>query len=491
MSEKDREKKEVGEKEWTSKWVDLCIKLRGETRYTIDRANAFYNSEEYEKATEKFKLLIKKLKRLFTLESPSEYDCRTMAYAYFRIFRYDKAKIFYQLAIKLHPKSHYAHNGLGSTYYRMFQYEEAIEEGKKAISLSPVYYLDAIKNLGNALYGLGRYQEEIDLYREAFIHAPKDLFLLNNCGYSLKELRKFDDAIEYFTRAMKIDEKYHYVYNGLGCVYKELKRYDEAIELFKKGIEIEPRYEKAYFNWGLTLIKTKKDFKQAEELIRKGINFNRITNKTDFYCSHCHGVALYKLNQFENAIQNFTNTLNRLPHIIYRYLTNYYHAMSLLKLRKNSIANNNNIIDNKDNIIIDDNDVDGEGYFTDYQYYLGYGKYKKNDNINKNNNDIDDNNNNNKNYNLMINLNDILEKLNDSINSNDKWSKGYYRRGEVYLMMSPPSLENAKSDFLNAIQFKEDPFPADQLSNKKIQFIKEKIQEIDSQLQRNHSQYQY
>ena len=90
----------------------------------------------------------------------------------------------------------------------------------------------------------------------------------------------------------------------------------------------------------------------------------------------------------------------------------------------------------------------------------------------------------------QLNFKDVLEKLSESISANDKWSKGYYRRGEVYLMMSPPSLENAKSDFLNAIQFRESSPPADQLSDKKIQFIQEKIQEIDLQLQHNQPQHQ-
>ncbi|MCX5635759.1 MAG: tetratricopeptide repeat protein, partial [Planctomycetota bacterium] len=90
-------------------------------------------------------------------------------------------------------------------------------------------YLRVVKGDGE----LGRYQNEIEAYKQAIRIKPDDTEAHNNLGVAYGGLGRYQDAIESFKQAIKIKPDYAEAHNNLGAAYFATGDKGSALEEYK------------------------------------------------------------------------------------------------------------------------------------------------------------------------------------------------------------------------------------------------------------------
>ena len=302
------------------------------------------------------------------------------------------------------------------------RYKECIKYANKSL----IYFKKSAKRIliyyyiGRSLFLLREFSKSLKpLEKSNSIFLGRFQFSL-----SLYKLKKFEKAIKEFNLILENEnfiEKLQKVdlLNAIGATFYQMGKLNEAIESFKNAILIREN-NFSYFGLAIIFIHLK-EFKNAKEMIEKGLinnNNNNNNNNESEIGFIWNGVLVYKIGEYQNAINNFNNEniqIDSLDNFDIRY---YYHALSLLKLKQLKGLKENNKEKNED---------------------------------------------------------EILEKFQASINTNfdNILSKIYYKRGKYFLLIN--QIENAKEDFLNAIKFNSKSAPIYQLSNSKIASIEQQI----------------
>ncbi|XP_032972564.1 protein O-mannosyl-transferase TMTC1 isoform X2 [Rhinolophus ferrumequinum] len=152
----------------------------------------------------------------------------------------EKAVAHYQQAIKLSPSHHVAMVNLGRLYRSLGDnsvaeewYKRALQVTRKAEILSP---------LGALYYNTGRYDEALQVYREAAALQP-----------SQRELR-LALALDAIDKALQLKPKDPKVVSELfftkGNQLREQNLLDKAFESYKAAVELNPDQAQAWMNMG-------------------------------------------------------------------------------------------------------------------------------------------------------------------------------------------------------------------------------------------------
>ncbi len=83
-------------------------------------------------------------------------------------------------------------------------------------------------NLGNALYGLGRYGEAMQRYLQSIEIDPDYVEAWNNLGNSLAELGRLDEAVNAYEQTLLIEPDYADTHCNLAEVFEDLDRANDA-----------------------------------------------------------------------------------------------------------------------------------------------------------------------------------------------------------------------------------------------------------------------
>ena len=131
----------------------------------------------------------------------------------------------------------YIYNNQGIFFSEGKDTFKAKKSFKKALQVqgdnAQAYY-----NLGVNLWGLWRYDEEIQYYKKAIELNPNYVEAYNNLGLIYSNLEKYEDAILYYQKAIELDQNYATAYYNLGEVFWKLKKYAEAIQSYLKFIQL-------------------------------------------------------------------------------------------------------------------------------------------------------------------------------------------------------------------------------------------------------------
>lgn len=131
----------------------------------------------------------------------------------------------------------YIYNNQGISFSEGKDTFKAKKSFKKSLQVqgdnAQAYY-----NLGVNLWGLWRYDEEIQYYKKAIELNPNYLDAYNNLGLIYSNLEKYEDAILYYQKAIELDQNYATAYYNLGEVFWKLKKYAEAIQSYLKFIQL-------------------------------------------------------------------------------------------------------------------------------------------------------------------------------------------------------------------------------------------------------------
>jgi protein O-GlcNAc transferase len=138
-------------------------------------------------------------------------------------------------------------------------YIDAEAAARRILGGRPTHSL-ALKALGFALIGQGRYDDALPILRFSLTQVPDDPELHNNLGIVLSALMHWDEALQCFRRSLDIKPEDPEVLNNHGAALARMYRYDEAIPLFLKAIECHPGdYLKAIEQLGSALLYLKQN----------------------------------------------------------------------------------------------------------------------------------------------------------------------------------------------------------------------------------------
>jgi protein O-GlcNAc transferase len=98
----------------------------------------------------------------------------------------------------------------------------------------------ALKALGFALIGQGRYEDALPIVGFSLERHPDDPEALNNLGIVLSALMRWDESIKCFARSIEIKPGDPEVLKNYGLALSRMHKYDEAVPFLLKAIECHP-----------------------------------------------------------------------------------------------------------------------------------------------------------------------------------------------------------------------------------------------------------
>ncbi len=135
-------------------------------------------------------------------------------------------------------------------------YQAAADLLKRAVELEPKHR-SAWNNLGNAYFGLRRFDDAVAAYRKQLDANPYDARAYNNLGLAFWRVEKYDDALAAFRKQLEISPLDRPAHRNLGALLVERHRYAEGVSELEKAASLDAndalsqaRLGDAYLNTG-------------------------------------------------------------------------------------------------------------------------------------------------------------------------------------------------------------------------------------------------
>ncbi len=300
----------------------------------VDALNAMgdvlYHLQNFEEAEKTFKRAAK-----IDPDPQSAQGYISRGYARLQLKLFDEALYDYYHAIQLDPSSAIAHNGQGNAYYEMFlrgvdtrgadtrilaliAYDEAIRLDKQYVSAyaNKGHVLRYLENYADSLKAYDQAQELDPSYVDTYIGRGDTLYqawLLGGTITTYAQQIKSDPlivlrkAIEAYRDAIRRDPSALAAFNGLGNALSVLSEQEQgpdreatlraANHAYEEALKINGTFPYVYYNQGLALCKLQR-FQEAL------IKFDKVIQRDarHAYAYHGKGQALYGLKRYKEAI---------------------------------------------------------------------------------------------------------------------------------------------------------------------------------------------
>ncbi len=174
------------------------------------------------------------------------------------------------------------------------------------------------------------WKDEVSLWSDAKLKAPKIVRPYNNIGEAYDKLGDYSSAIREFKAALDLNPNYIFALSNLGNIYGKLKNYPESAKFFRKAISIKPDYAPANYNLGKALHVMGKPNK-AREHYQKAVEANPYFAEAIFNLAHLET----QLGFYEDSIKNYKKFLELQPKLGKAYLGL---GRALLGVKENSKA---------------------------------------------------------------------------------------------------------------------------------------------------------
>ncbi len=212
-------------------------------------------------------------------------------------------------AIEVTQNNYLAYCNLGIAYGELGRWQDEIEAYKQAIKIRiKPEDVKAYYNLGNAYAKLGRYHDAIEALKQAIRIKPDLAEAHYILGNAYLNLGRYQDAVEAFNQAIRIKPDYANAHNILGVAYASLGRLQDAIETFRQAIRIKPDDADAHCNLGNAYGKLD-CYQDAIEAYKQAIRI-----KPNYAEAHFNlGNAYDKLSRYQDAIEAYKQAIRIKP----------------------------------------------------------------------------------------------------------------------------------------------------------------------------------
>ena len=162
---------------------------------------------------------------------------------------HEKAREFYDQALKINPQYATAYNNRGHAKSALGDHAGAIADYDEVLKINP-QYATAFYNRGHAKSALGDHAGAIADYDEALKINPQYAVAYNNRGHAKSALGDRVGAIADYDEALKINPQHATAYNNRGITKDALGDGVGAIADYDEALKINPQYAAAYNNRG-------------------------------------------------------------------------------------------------------------------------------------------------------------------------------------------------------------------------------------------------
>jgi tetratricopeptide (TPR) repeat protein len=255
----------------------------------MNEADRLYEQEKLEEAALKYKAALR-------LDPKSLYAHTALGSVLYQQGKVEEGIAEYRQALRLDPNDAQAHCCLGMVLYDQGKLEEAIAEYRQVLRLNPddagAYYF-----LGIALYDQGKLGEAIAEYSQALRLDPNDAIAHYSLGLALYDQGKLEEAISEYRQALRLNPNDAIAHNNLGSALEAQGKREEAITCYHEALRLNPNDAIAHINLGLALHAQGK----REEAIACYHEALRL-NPNDADAHNNLGIALYAQGKLEEAI---------------------------------------------------------------------------------------------------------------------------------------------------------------------------------------------
>jgi tetratricopeptide (TPR) repeat protein len=194
--------------------------LTPEMRADIFMARKMYREaiEAYQEADVKSAVIINKL-----------------GIAHHQMLDLERAKKYYERAVKTDPKYSEAINNLGTVHYAKRSYRRAISQYKKALKLAP-YSASIYSNLGTAYFARKKYKDAAEAYEKALSLDP-DVFEHRSSHGVLLQERSVEERAKFYyymaktyAKAGAVERALIYTRKALEEGFRERNKFQEEPE---------------------------------------------------------------------------------------------------------------------------------------------------------------------------------------------------------------------------------------------------------------------
>jgi tetratricopeptide (TPR) repeat protein len=227
-------------------------------------------------------------------------------------------------ALKVTEDNYKAHFCMADMLLKQGRIEEAIRHNNEALRIKPTC-IEAINNLGAALYRAGKIDEAIGYYKRALELNFSVAEARINLAVALAAKGELADAVEHYRIALKTANTKDalLIHSSLGSILLKLGRFQEAVTEYREVLSASPNDPDVLNKLGYALAHTGK----LDEAVREYQKTLQI-KPDDPNTLNGLGVALGRQGKLDQAVKCFTEALRIKPDFADVH-TNLGHALAL------------------------------------------------------------------------------------------------------------------------------------------------------------------
>ena len=162
---------------------------------------------------------------------------------------------------------------------------------------------------GMRAFNQGIYEEALHAFTRAANLKPEVAQIQYYLGLTYTHLENNKEALKAFKKVISLDTTYPRVHYDLGVVYYSLGNYSEALKEFKVAEQQEPQRAMIYYFKGHIFYLQNKFSESLPYFTKAGELDPSLKQTTHFF----RGIALLKLNRYEDSEQQFQTALSLDP----------------------------------------------------------------------------------------------------------------------------------------------------------------------------------
>ncbi|XP_007502899.1 protein O-mannosyl-transferase TMTC1 isoform X2 [Monodelphis domestica] len=151
----------------------------------------------------------------------------------------ESAMYHYQQAIRLSPSHHVAMVNLGRLYRSLGENKEAEKWYKRALDITQT--AEILSPLGALYYNTGRYEEALQIYREAATLQPSAKEIQLALAQVLAMMGQTEEAETMTNHIVSEEAGCLECYRLLSAIYSKQEHYSKALEAIEKALQLKPK----------------------------------------------------------------------------------------------------------------------------------------------------------------------------------------------------------------------------------------------------------
>ncbi|MEA2013454.1 MAG: tetratricopeptide repeat protein [Verrucomicrobiota bacterium] len=169
-----------------------------------------------------------------------------------QVSRWKNSKSLFIHTIKVTKHNSIAHNQLGITYLSENDFKNAQLQFKAALRIDP-NYCQALFNMGNTMYRIGKHKEALEFFYRSLKLFPEHIQTSYNIAYIYFLQGDYKKAKKNFVKTLHLNMRHKDSLNNLGIICLRQKKYKKAYEYFKRTLILDPKDPEIYDNMGQVL----------------------------------------------------------------------------------------------------------------------------------------------------------------------------------------------------------------------------------------------